>query len=75
MGQSALGFAFGKLQTADVLQTGFVLAHLLIDDQLHTPTVKRDPFRIELNRIWVEQKIGLLKPSVNSWLFPKFHSY
>lgn len=41
VGQSALGFAFGKLQTTDVLQTGFVLAHLFIDDQLHTPTGKR----------------------------------
>lgn len=48
--QSALGFAFGKLQTTDVLQTGFVLAHLFIDDQLHTPTGMRDLFRIELNR-------------------------
>lgn len=38
VGQSALGFIFSKLQTADVLQTGPVLVHLLIDDQLHTPT-------------------------------------
>lgn len=37
MGQPALGFALGKLQTADVLQTSSVLAHLLVDDQLHTP--------------------------------------
>lgn len=38
VGQSALGFIFSKLQTADVLQTGPVLVHLLIDDQFHTPT-------------------------------------
>lgn len=37
MGQSALGFTFSKFQTADVLQTGFILPHLLVDDQLHTP--------------------------------------
>lgn len=41
VGQSALGFAFCKLQAADVLQTSFVLAHLLVDDQLHTPKGKR----------------------------------
>lgn len=37
MAQSALGFALCKLQAVDVLQTSFVLAHLLVDDQLHTP--------------------------------------
>lgn len=41
VGQSALGFVFCKLQAADVLQTSSVLAHLLVDDQLHTPTGKR----------------------------------
>lgn len=41
MGQSALGFALCKLQTADVLQTSFVLAQLLVDDQLHTPADDR----------------------------------
>lgn len=44
MGQSALGFALCKLQTADVLQTSFVFAHLLIDDQLDTPAGEKDPF-------------------------------
>lgn len=37
VGQPALGFALGKLQTADVLQTSSVLAHLFVDDQFHTP--------------------------------------
>lgn len=41
VGQPALGFALGKLQTADVFQTSFVLAHLFVDDQLHTPATKR----------------------------------
>ena len=55
MGQSALGFAFCKLQTADVLQTSFVLAHLLVDDQLHTPITHRsDHFRIEQNTNRIE---------------------
>lgn len=37
VGQSALGFALGELQTVDVLQARFILAHLLSDDQLHAP--------------------------------------
>lgn len=45
MGQPALGFALGKLQAADVLQTSSVLAHLLVDDQLHTPTNKESQSR------------------------------
>lgn len=53
MGQSALGFALCKLQTADVSQMSFVLAHLLVDDQLHTPIehkmemkTKEQPFQV-----------------------------
>lgn len=41
VGQPALGFVLCKLQTADVLQTSLVLAHLLVDDQLHTPADQR----------------------------------
>ena len=47
VGQSALGFVFCKLQTADVLQTSSVLAHLLVDDQLHTST--GEEIRIKMN--------------------------
>lgn len=54
VGQPALGFVLCKLQTADVLQTSLVLAHLLVDDQLHTPAEKtngpREPFKLEANR-------------------------
>lgn len=68
MGQSALCFAFCKLQTADVLQTSFVLAHLLVDEQLHTPTGEGDPFRTEQNRIRAEWRIWLHQLFINPLL-------
>ena len=37
MHEPALGLALSELQTADVLEASRVLAHLLVDDQLHTP--------------------------------------
>lgn len=49
MGQPALGFALGKLQTADVLQTSSVLAHLFVDDQLHAPADKEKASQIRMS--------------------------
>lgn len=62
--QSALRFALCKLQTVDVLQSSFVLAHLLVDDQLHTPAVqgeRRNPFKAE-----IEKCIVLSQPGINT---------
>lgn len=44
VGQSALGFALRKLQTADVLQSSSVFSHLLVDDKLHAPTRERQMY-------------------------------
>lgn len=42
MRETDLGFALGELQSADVLQSGFVFIHLLTDDQLHAAEAQID---------------------------------
>ena len=43
--EPALGLALCELQAADVLEPRPVLAHLLVDDQLHTPAGRERSFR------------------------------